>query len=271
MKPKIIVPFVIAVVIAIVPLTAYIDTIRTQGETVSTQSNVGQALQANKASSNVPDVSATPSPSPTVSDADSLKASTILDAPVVKQTPGLYNGCEVSSLAMLLQFEGIKADKMALAGQIKKDTTPLVKDKDGNVVSWGDPNYGFVGDITGKKPGYGVYDGPLMKLLQDYMPEKAVDLTGESFDSLLKSVQDRNPVVTWVTINFNIPEDFITWESGGKDIKATFSEHAVLLVGYDKNYCYVNNPYNGQKDEKISRSTFEQVWESMGSMAISCT
>lgn len=217
--------------------------------------------------SGVSTFSAVPSPAPTT---PVLKESNILNVPIVKQNPELYNGCEVSSLAMLLQYKGIKADKMALAKQIKKDTTPLVSDNHGNIISWGNPDYGFVGDITGKHKGYGVYDKPLEELLEKYMPGKAVDLTGKDIDSLYMNVQNENPVVVWVTVNFAAVKNFVTWKNNGKDIKATFSEHAVLLVGYDKNYCYVNNPYNGQKDEKISKDAFEDVWESMGSMAVSC-
>ncbi len=201
-----------------------------------------------------------------------LNKSSLLDVPIIKQNPGLYNGCEVTSLAMLLKYKGIaKSDKMTLARLVKKDSTPLVRDKSGNIIRWGDPNYGFVGDITGKKPGYGVYDKPLLELLEKYMPGKSVNLTGKGIDSLFRSIQNGNPVVVWVTVNYNVAKKFVTWEKDGKDIKATFSEHAVLLVGYDEWYCYVNNPYNGRKNEQIKKEVFEKVWESMGSMAISST
>lgn len=48
--------------------------------------------------------------------------------------PALYNGCEVTSLAMLLQYNGIDVTKNQLAEEIP--TVPLI-DEEGN---YGDPN-----------------------------------------------------------------------------------------------------------------------------------
>ena len=48
-----------------------------------------------------------------------------LDVPALRQLPELYNGCEVTSLAMLLQASGSSVDKLTLAKQIKKDLTPF--------------------------------------------------------------------------------------------------------------------------------------------------
>lgn len=199
-----------------------------------------------------------------------IKDEALLDVPIVSQKPELYNGCEVTSLTMLLQYAGIKADKMTLAKKITKDTTSLVRDKSDNIIEWGDPNDGFVGDITGKSNiGYGVYPKPILDLLEKYLPGRSVNLSGQSFDTILKSVDDGKPVVVWVTVDFNLPSEFVTWQKNGKTVKATFDEHAVLLVGYDKSYCYVNNPLNGIKNEKVSKDTFIKVWDSMGDMAVS--
>jgi uncharacterized protein YvpB len=81
----------------------------------------------------------------------------ILDVPLIAQNPELKYGCEVTSLAMVLQYAGIKVNKTELANSIKKDNDPLIIGKGGNIEHWGDPNDGFVGDITGKKKGYAVY------------------------------------------------------------------------------------------------------------------
>lgn len=269
MKLKVIIPILIAIII--VPLAITRRVIGMQNGNVKVQSNSVQASNINNSSQVPPDENTSSASSSLKSTIPVLKESARLDTPVVEQNPELYNGCEVSSLAMLLQYKGIEVDKMTLADQIKKDTTPLVCDKDGNIISWGDPNNGFVGDITGKNEGYGVYNKPLTELLEKYMPGKSVDLTGKDVNSLYMSIQNGNPVVVWVTIDLKPDEDFVTWECNGKEIKATFDEHAVLLVGYDKNYIYINNPYTGQKNEKISKDTFEAVWKSMGCMAVSCT
>ncbi len=41
-----------------------------------------------------------------------------LDVPLILQKPELMRGCEVTSLAMVLQFSGVKVDKMELASKI---------------------------------------------------------------------------------------------------------------------------------------------------------
>lgn len=197
------------------------------------------------------------------------KQKVLLNAPIISQKPELYNGCEVCSLVMLLQYSGIKVDKMTLARKITKDKTPIVLDKRGHITMWGDPNVGFVGDITGKAMGYGVHVSPMIELLERYLPGRSVNLTSQSFDKILNSIDKKRPVIMWVTVDFAPSNNFICWRKNGRTVKVTFKEHAVLLVGYDQNYCYINNPYNGMKNQKIKREIFIRNWTSMGRMAIS--
>lgn len=193
----------------------------------------------------------------------------LLDAPIISQKPELKCGCEVTSLAMLLQYGGVKVDKMTLAHQIKKDGTPLVLDKNGGIEEWGNPNDGFVGDITGKDRGFAVYSKPLIELMEKHLPGRAVNLTNQPFESLLEFISQKRPVVVWVTTNFRNPQKYEEWQKNGTKIKAALNEHAVLLVGYDRNYCYVNNPLNGMKNQKVNKEAFKKVWETMGRMAVS--
>lgn len=65
----------------------------------------------------------------------------IVDVPHIQQMPELPRGCEVTSLAMLLQYAGVSVDKMTLASEI---TTIPFRDSNG---LRGNPNDGFVGDI----------------------------------------------------------------------------------------------------------------------------
>lgn len=101
----------------------------------------------------------------------------ILDAPLIGQMPELPRGCEVTSLAMMLQDAGVKVNKMTLAYQVKKDPTPY-RNVNGQIY-FGNPNTGFVGDMYSfNKPGLGVYHGPIGELAKAYLPNRIVDFTG---------------------------------------------------------------------------------------------
>ncbi|RED76083.1 C39 family peptidase [Cohnella phaseoli] len=193
----------------------------------------------------------------------------LLSAPLVKQLPELRNGCEITSLAMLLRFYGEKVDKMDLVPELRRDPTPITYGKNRKILSWGDPNQGFVGDITGKTIGYGVYHGPLFKLLEKYI-DSAVDLTGSSLESLEIQLSKGVPVIVWTTVNYVAPEQaWITWDSQNGSIQATFKEHSVLLTGYDQDHVYLNDPLSGKKQVKIEKSTFLSGWNALGNQAIS--
>jgi uncharacterized protein YvpB len=200
--------------------------------------------------------------------AEKPKASAMLDAPLIKQYPELPSGCEVTSLTMLLQYAGIQKTKLELAAEMKKDDTPIRFDDSGSIVYWGNPNTGFVGDVTGKTRGFGIYHAALMPLLKTYVPG-AIDLTGQPFEELEKQIADGYPVVVWSTIDYAVPSRWVEWESPLGRVKTTFAEHAVLLVGYDEANVYVNDPISGKKGAAVEKAQFLASWEAMGKQALS--
>ncbi|HDR8185689.1 TPA: C39 family peptidase [Bacillus thuringiensis] len=187
------------------------------------------------------------------------------NVPLIQQLPELDRGCEVTSLAMMLQYAGIKVDKMKLANEIKK--VDFMNDG-----VRGNPNEGFVGNIyTFSESGYGVYHGPLFQLAKKYLPNKVVDLTGKSIEELYKSVKAGKPVVMITNATFApLDEDeFTTWETNSGDVSITYNEHCVVLIGYDKEFVYIRDPLDDSLDVKVSRESFEKAWIQMGSQAIS--
>ncbi|WP_413307030.1 Ig-like domain-containing protein [Bacillus sp. 1P10SD] len=194
------------------------------------------------------------------------KAATLLNAPLIYQLPELKNGCEVTSLAMLLQYRGINVSKMTLANQVKKDPTPY--HKVGSTIYWGNPNTGFVGDITGNSIGYSVYHGPVYQLASQYT--NMIDLTGNSFDVISKQLDSGNPVWVITTSTFDtVPSSqWQTLQTPTGPISMTFHEHSVLLTGYDNNYVYFNDPLANIKNRRVSRTAFIRGWEQFGKQAM---
>lgn len=187
------------------------------------------------------------------------------NVPLIQQLPELDRGCEVTSLAMMLQYAGITVDKMKLANEIKK--VDFMNDG-----VRGNPNEGFVGNIyTFSESGYGVYHGPLFQLAKKYLPNKAVDLTGKSIEEIYKSVKAGQPVVMITNATYAPLDDdeFTTWETNSGDVSITYNEHCVVLIGYDEEFVYIRDPLDDSLDVKVPRGKFEKAWMQMGSQAIS--
>lgn len=201
-----------------------------------------------------------------------IEESVILNVPFIQQNPELIRGCEVTSLSMLLKYMGYSnADKMTLAEQIDKDTTPFSRDVDGKI-TFGNPSVGFLGSMSDiNKPGYGANHKPIKKLLQRYIDGKAIDLTGLEFDDLYYYINKQAPI--WVITNTDLKplyeSDFYTWNTPiGEIITATNKEHSVLITGYDSNYIYINDPLYTNPNRKVDKNDFIEAWEQMGNQAI---
>ena len=192
-----------------------------------------------------------------------LSATVRLDVPWIAQKPELPRGCEVTALAMMLRYSGVDADKLTLAAQIDK-VPYLVNGLHGN------PHVGFVGDMyTFSKPGYGVYHEPVERLAARYRPGNVTKLTGASFGTILSYVGRGQPV--WVITNATfakLPSSaFTTWKTATGDVQITWSEHAVVVTGYDPSFVYVNDPLGRGANEKLARGPFADAWVQMGSQA----
>lgn len=198
-----------------------------------------------------------------------IKGSVIIDAPLIKQYPELPRGCEVTSLAMLLQFAGEDVDKMTLANEVKKDPTPYSVSN--GKVYFGNPHDGFVGDMYNlQNPGLGVFHEPIRELAEQYLPGRIIDMTGSDFEKLKIPLSAEQPV--WVIINTayqKISEDlFQTWETPSGAVKVTSKEHSVLVTGYDDQFIYFNDPLTGIKNKTAPIQDFKEAWVQMGSQAI---
>ncbi|WP_394825641.1 C39 family peptidase [Pendulispora albinea] len=201
------------------------------------------------------------------SEADAVQAAILLDVPLIQQNPELPRGCEVTSLAMLLNYVGVDVSKMTLAARIDK-----VPYKENGF--FGNPNDGFVGDMyDGAKDGYGAYHAPVKRLADAYIANRVVDLTGRGFDALLTDYVGKGRPVWIISNEFFRPLDdsaFTTWRTRTGNVRITWHEHSVVITGFDANYVYINDPLDlAGKNKRLPRQAFRGAWEQMGSQAIS--
>jgi uncharacterized protein YvpB len=208
-------------------------------------------------------------PSPIHPTSEAAPEMIILDIPLIKQNPELKYGCEVTSLAMVLNHAGIETNKLTLADELPKDEDPVQKTKSGDITNWGNPDHGFVGDITGKSAGYAVYAGPLEILMKKYLQDRSVNLTRKPFEEVLAQIKKGKPVILWTTGDYKLPDRWESWTHGNEQINTPLDLHAVVLVGYDKDHLYINDPLTGKKAQITKKDSFLESWTALGQQALS--
>lgn len=188
-----------------------------------------------------------------------------LDVPLFLQKPELMRGCEVTSLAMVLQFSGVQVDKLELASKIKH--VPFQRNG-----FKGNMHKGFIGAMdTFDKPGLGVYVEPILELAKLYVPkEKVKNLSHKEPQQIYKTIDQGFPV--WVLTNARfkrLPDDqFYTWRTDEGEMKVTYHQHSVVVTNYDDQYVYINDPLQTNQNRAINRDDFEQSWVQMGRQAM---
>jgi uncharacterized protein YvpB len=197
------------------------------------------------------------------------KPTAMLNVSVINQNPELKFGCEVTSLAMVLNHAGVKTNKMELYRAVQKESDPLVRTPGGDILRWGNPEYGFVGDMTGRRAGTTVFDKPLITLINEKLPGRAINLTNQPFERVLDHVSKGYPVVVWTTLDYSLPRRWETWGHGNQIVRVPLDLHAVVLVGFDQNFVYINDPLTVKKQVRINKSRFISSWRALGSRAVS--
>jgi uncharacterized protein YvpB len=194
-----------------------------------------------------------------------LKESILLSVPAIMQFPELPRGCEVTSLAMLLNFAGVPVDKLTLANEITK--VPYLSEG-----YYGNPHQGFVGNMfTYNEPGLAVYHEVIEELANQYLPNQIVNISGDNFSSVQKKLNEGKPV--WVIIGSTyafLPEEhWETWNTKEGEIKITRKVHSVLVTGYDETTVYFNDPFFPDQNRSADFKDFLTSWTQFGSQAIS--
>lgn len=192
-----------------------------------------------------------------------MKEEQKLNVPEINQMPDLPNGCEVTSLAMLLQYYKINVSKDTLAQNIAH-----VDSYTSNGKMRGNPHQGFVGSMSVQNAGWCVYNEPLYNVALKYT-NRIQNYTGHNFIEVLKLVSDGHPVMIITTLKFNRVHDMQTWTTPQGKVKVTPSSHACVITGYNKKTkkVYVNDPY-GIKNRAVSWDNIEASYNQQGKQAL---
>lgn len=188
-----------------------------------------------------------------------MKQEQKLNVPLENQMPDLPNGCEVTSLSMLMNYYGIKVSKNELAETIQH----VDSFTDGGKYR-GNPHQGFVGHMTIANAGWCVYNEPLYNVARKYTSH-IENITGSDFLSLLKLVSTGHPVMIITTTTFNKVNNMQTWDTNTGKVNVTPSSHACVITGYSKpkKVVYVNNPY-GYKNQPVNWKNLQASYNQQG-------
>lgn len=195
-------------------------------------------------------------------------SSVMIDIPAASQLPEYQNGCEAVAVKMMMEGLGINKSKHELIAEMPRDMKEPVY-RNGRIYIWGNPHKGFVGYYEGgNRIGYSIYPEAVTEYLKQYF-DKPKNLSRTDTATLERYIRAGRPVVVWVIEDFGEIERWLTWYTeDGEEIPATFEIHAMTLVGFDENNYYLNDPYTGTKNYKVSKKRFSEVWEQLAYMAV---
>jgi uncharacterized protein YvpB len=216
---------------------------------------------------------AAPSPSPDPAPTPSLRPTErVLDIKIHYQEHNLT--CEAAALKMALAYEGITVDEMTLVGYMTNDPRPAKFDTRGNLVAWGDPAQGFVGNPDGhiqRLTGYGVYYQPVAfatLLAGANVVTAGGGLYGSAIppSAVYDAVLDGHPVVAWISNTYRTVNLSRYTAYDGATISYTLTEHAVTVIGVRPDAVLINDPWFGQHWH--TKAQFEAAYATFQQMAV---
>ena len=190
------------------------------------------------------------------------------------QLQEMPTGCEIVSTRAVLEYYGISLTYQDMMKHIS--TAQLKSTKDGKLYSKS-PYQAFIGDPT-KYSGFGCYPSVITEMIENYhFDDLYVENTcNKSLDYLAKTYVTRDiPVLVWATIGMGQSYLTSTWfveDDNGKPTKQKYTwranEHCLVLLGYDKNYYYFNDPMSTSKVTKYDKSLVEKRYKEVGSNSL---
>ncbi|MCI8590354.1 MAG: C39 family peptidase [Clostridiales bacterium] len=179
---------------------------------------------------------------------------------MVRQYPELPNGCETTSLTMVLNHLGYSVSKMDLKNQY----LPI-----------GSANfYAYnIGDPADRHS-YGCYSPVIVETADKFLKDnggvhQVYDLTHYDIEEIYYQVSMGHPVIVWITQNLLIrPSITRVWQEADKAYYWKGPLHCVVLIGYDQQENTVTwaDPLYGVKTGEMA--LFETRWHQMGEQAV---
>lgn len=202
---------------------------------------------------------------------DPLPTKVKLNVPYISQVGLLPTGCEIVSAMMLMKYWGVSVSTDTFLSQTKQDNLFM---KNGRLTG-PSPDEAFVGNPHSSS-GFGCFPPVIVDALRKSMPSqfRVTNTTGTSLDTLAKAYLPKGqPVLIWATMNMAAPYNGRSWvvASTGKTFTWPAREHCLVLVGYDANGYWLNDPYQGNGVVYWNKSTVDLRYRQLGQRSVVVT
>lgn len=206
-----------------------------------------------------------------LSDDASVSPSKLIEAPFIDQRGSYPTGCESVTSVMALQYWNQDIDVDTFIDDYLPQGNAPQKDGNGNYTG-PNPAEVFVGNPRSDN-GWGCYAPVIIHALKSALsgtgyPVK--DLSGTALDELCRQYLDRDiPVILWATIDMAAPFPGIAWTITGtnRTLQWIRPMHCLLLVGYDDNGYYFNDPMRGAA-RYYTKADVKTAYDGQGQQAV---
>lgn len=195
-----------------------------------------------------------------------------IEVPYIDQSVHYPTGCESVSTVMLLQYLGYQ---MTVDDFIEDYLELQEFENRGGEVYGPDPNRYFCGSPY-DADSFGCYAPVICQALEAVLGEQyeVVNETGTPIHVLLQKYIDQGmPVVFWACINMREPIIGPEWKlfDTGEIFTWVSNEHCMLLVGYDEEGYYFNDPYENNGVIRYPKDVVEARHAAQHQMAVGVT
>lgn len=193
----------------------------------------------------------------------------VLSVPYISQKGKLATGCELVSTAMVLNYYG---ESVSVEDVVAKTPhTNLTETKNG--LTGSHPSQFFIGNPY-SPDGFGCYAPVVTAVMNAFLSEsgkKAINLTGAELEELARDrVANGSPVILWATMNMKEPRPGKSWTltETGETFRWIAGEHCLVLVGFDKDSYFFNDPYDSNGVISFDKELVKTRYESLGKQAV---
>lgn len=193
----------------------------------------------------------------------------LIKVPYIDQSGKYPTGCESVSAVMLLRHFGMNITVEEFIDDCLECS--CFEEKNGELYG-PDPRKHFCGSPYDGES-FGCYAPVIVRALKKVLGDQyeVTDETGTEEEELCRKYLDNGiPVIYWACINMREPITGPQWKL--KDSDETFTwisnEHCMLLVGYDKEGYYFNDPYDNNGTIRYSKELTKNRHRAQRSQAV---